>query len=162
MALMGSLGLVAVPGPEAAEVDLSGTAVTQRLQLALVDLRDGLIAYRRDHANFPGYLPGTPMRSLRGDITEKCFRDQLVGWSDDWGRTVPFYEARFPHGPYLVYGIPENPVNGLDTVHMLGDLEEFPAEPDGKTGWIYKPKTGEIRANSAGKVPRADIRYFDL
>lgn len=162
--LMGAIGLAAVPGRQAppVEVEVEGAAAAQRLQDTLIEFRDGLITYRRDHASFPGYQAGIPMRRLRGNISEQALRDQLEGWSDSWGNSMRTFDWRYPLGPYLPYGIPENPMNGLASVQMLADGDEFPPEPDGLSGWIYRPRTGELRANSAGWVPLGGARYFDL
>ena len=54
----------------------------------------------------------------------------------------------FKYGPYLSK-MPKNPINGLDTMLIIGDGAMIPA-PDGSTGFTYKPETQEIRPNVIG------------
>ena len=53
----------------------------------------------------------------------------------------------FPFGPYLVTGIPENPVNGKATVVEATTVP--PAAVVGDAGWLYDTETGRIWANTA-------------
>ena len=52
----------------------------------------------------------------------------------------------FPFGPYLVTGIPENPVNGKNTVVEATTVP--PAAVSGDAGWLYDTETGRIWANT--------------
>jgi len=59
-------------------------------------------------------------------------------------------------------GVPHNPVNGLATVRFLASNEPWPSQADDSTGWIYRPATGEIRANCAGNAFGSGPAYWDL
>jgi len=56
--------------------------------------------------------------------------------------------------------LPKNPFNELNTITVLGNDEEFPAEAPGGTGWIYKPAIPEARLNYPG-TDGDGIRYYD-
>jgi hypothetical protein len=56
--------------------------------------------------------------------------------------------------------MPVNPLNSLDTVQMLGDSDDFPANGDNSHGWIYKAATSEMRADSTGSNANGK-RYYD-
>jgi len=47
-------------------------------------------------------------------------------------------------------------------VRFLGVNEEWPAEPDELSGWLYRPSTGEVRANCRGFVHGTQRRLYDL
>jgi hypothetical protein len=55
----------------------------------------------------------------------------------------------FEHGPYL-RKMPENPVNGKNTVQVIANNEDFPVAGDDSHGWIYKPATLTFKADSPG------------
>jgi hypothetical protein len=46
--------------------------------------------------------------------------------------------------------MPTNPINGLAKIKFVADADELPAPDDATYGWIYKPKTQQIIANSTG------------
>jgi hypothetical protein len=46
--------------------------------------------------------------------------------------------------------MPTNPINGLAAVKFVADADDLPAPDDATYGWIYKPKTQQIVANSTG------------
>jgi len=46
--------------------------------------------------------------------------------------------------------VPRNPFNGLETLHIIGNAEGFPAEATGNYGWIYQPATRNIRLDRPG------------
>ena len=160
---MGTLGVMAVPQREPSGGPLEGAAVSYQAQDALTELRAAVIAYMQDHGVFPGYTPGRRLQQLLGGISMLDLRGQLRGWSDERGYSTYVWTPRYRYGPYLLYGMPTNPLNGLDTVMMIPDSVDFPSAPNGETGWIYKPENGEVRLNSSGFVPgHGGTRYFDL
>ncbi|MFH1718501.1 MAG: hypothetical protein ABIF19_14190, partial [Planctomycetota bacterium] len=67
--------------------------------------------------------------------------------------------ANFPRGPYMMK-LPVNPLNHKDTVQVLADGDSFPANADDSHGWIYKPTTGEVRADCTG-TDDGGMRYYD-
>lgn len=161
--VMGTLGVMAVPQGEQDAGVLQGSAVTRQVELGLQDFRDAIVDYRVDHGVFPGYTPGAPNLQLHGPISKYDLRAQLTAWTDVWGNSSYSWMPRYEYGPYLLYGMPENPRNGLASVRLIDDGEDFPADADGRTGWLYKPETGEVRLNALGEVPGAEgVRWFDL
>jgi len=58
--------------------------------------------------------------------------------------------------------IPENSFNGQRSVKVIGNLEEFPAEPVQTDiyGWVYKPATKTIKLNWDG-TDSTGVVYFD-
>jgi hypothetical protein len=55
----------------------------------------------------------------------------------------------YKFGPYLSK-MPSNPINGLSAIKFVADADDLPAPDDTTYGWIYKPKTQQIIANSTG------------
>ncbi len=62
-------------------------------------------------------------------------------------------------GGYLK-SMPENPFNGMNGLVAVNNSTAFPTEADGKSGWVYKPATKEIRVNWTGKDSEG-ILYFE-
>lgn len=56
--------------------------------------------------------------------------------------------------------IPKNPFNEYNGMKVYADSQSFPSEPDGTSGWMYKPATREIRLNWQG-VDSEGIQFFD-
>lgn len=56
--------------------------------------------------------------------------------------------SSFPYGPYLVNGVPANPITGVATV--TATATNPPTAPSGTGGWLYHAGTGMIWADSAG------------
>ena len=159
----GIVGLMAVPRmPTPAPVPLAGLARVHQVQDTLEELRDAVYSYRLEHGVFPGYGAIGPGRLARAGATEDRFQVQLEGWSDVAGNASRKWNKKLTLGPYLVWGIPKNPVNGLSSVRVLADNEPFPDYADNETGWIYQPSTGEVRANCGGAVPGFDVLLYDL
>jgi hypothetical protein len=52
------------------------------------------------------------------------------------------------YGPYL-RRIPENPVNGLNTIQIVPDGQAIP-EADDSHGWIYQASTLTFKADCTG------------
>jgi general secretion pathway protein G len=143
--ILGILAAVAIPQFS----DSSGEAKASSLQTNLAVLRNAIEYYK---ANHKGTYPGYPVGG--GTPTEALFIAQLTLASKDTGATNAVGTAGFPYGPYIRESIPGNPANSanLSTVKVLADSDTWPAGDD-STGWIYQPKTGKIRANSAGAAP---------
>ena len=160
-AIMGALGLMAVPRPEPRPERAGDLAAVQQLEHTLAGFRDARLARRGDHGCFPGYGPGGRGHRFHGETSAIHARAQLEGWSDVWGNSSRVWMRRYPFGPYLPDGIPANPLGGLDSLRMVADGEELPTDLDGTTGWIFAPRTGELRASSFGVLPGIAVRYHD-
>ena len=155
------LMVVAVPRSHSSLESAGAHGGAPELREALDELRAAIGAYHLDHGAWPGQalarkvLPGGDARSLLR------LEQQLMLNTDASGE--PSWQKDGVHllGPYLECGLPANPINDLSTVRFLDEGEPWPADPDGMTGWMYRPATGEIRANSTGLDPGGG-RYFDL
>jgi len=55
----------------------------------------------------------------------------------------------FKFGPYLS-AMPTNPLTNLNAILIVADTDAMPDPTNVDYGWIYKPLTGEIIANSTG------------
>jgi len=59
--------------------------------------------------------------------------------------------ASYPFGPYL-QKIPANPLTGVSKMLVIANGQPMPTTFQGTDyGWIYKPETQEIVANSSEK-----------
>lgn len=56
--------------------------------------------------------------------------------------------------------MPSNPFNKLDTIRIVADGAEFPADGTGEFGWIYRAGTQSIRLDWPG-TDREGVRYYD-
>ena len=126
------------------------------LQANLGVLRNSLELYKLQHnSKYPGYP------AAGGNPTEAEFIDQLTLASKADGSTAALGTAGFNLGPYLKERVPPNSHSGLSTVTILLDAAAFPVAGDDATGWVFKPATGQIRANSTGTAPSGDD-WFDF
>jgi hypothetical protein len=148
--VMGTVGLVGVPRRS----DAPSPEPARRLAHSLGMLRGAIAEYGEDHGDFPGY------DVTEGRLSAETFVRQLTERTGPLGRTRLAPWAPRQLGPYL-WDLPANPINRLATVRIVGDHEPFPA-PDGTTGWIYRPASGELRANAPGTLPGSDERLYDL
>ena len=149
--ILGILAAVAIPQFS----DSSEEARASSLQSNLAVMRNAIEFYRTGHrGKYPGYPSGG------GAPTATDAEKQLILASKADGSTADPGTAGYDYGPYVREQLPENPVNGLNTILVVGDAATFPAADD-STGWIYQPKTGKIRANSSAKAPSGKS-YYDF
>lgn len=146
-----------LPGPRRADALAERRYV--ELSLALAEIRAVLADFRADHGIYPGQG-----RDGHGDPA--LLSDQIARPTHSNGTVVVDNEMggrlERVRGPYRDGGVPANPINGLASVRFLRADEAWPAEGDGRTGWLYRPSTGEIRANLPGRALPAARRYLDL
>jgi hypothetical protein len=169
------LAVIAVPRLGDAHTDGASTRTAYELFSNLQKLRTAMGEYRLDHGVWPGASSVGPSLD-RSTAAARDLVRQLTACSDHAGAThaadaAPLPDAPdapydrsdrdHPFGPYLDGRLPANPIVGLASVRVLGDDEEWP-EPDEATGWIYRPATGEVRANCRGAVPTSTLRFYDL
>ena len=148
-----------IPEREMTPEEAAAARHVHAVEVALGELRAAVAEYRADHGAWPGIEPGEE-GSGRG--SEAWLQRHLTMASDLEGTVAPGLEERFPYGPYLAYGIPENPANGLSDVRVLAPGERLEDAADGSTGWIYDPISGAVRPNVPGETPEAGLRYLDL
>jgi len=146
-----------IPGPRRDAASAERRHVEVRLVLA--EIRAVLADFRADHGIWPG-------QGLDGRGDPALLSDQLVRPTGRHGAVLAPAEGggRIERvlGPYTAAGVPANPINGLTSVRFLRADEPWPSEADGLTGWIYRPATGEIRANLAGRAFPSAPRFLDL
>lgn len=73
---------------------------------------------------------------------------QLTGTTNAAGTTGT--GSSYPYGPYLVNGIPANPLTGIKTVTVTTSNPPTAATATG--GWLYNETTGGVWADSAGHL----------
>lgn len=151
--------VAAVPGTmslEDAEIERARTEA----RLAIDELRAAIEEYRIDHGMLPGHAPREGASLEPGDASEVWFERQLTMNSDLDGKTVPQDLPTHPFGPYL-WEIPQNPLNGLADVRVLSEGATLPSIADGTSGWIFDPRSGEIRLNASGELDEG-TRAYDI
>jgi general secretion pathway protein G len=150
--ILGILAAIAIPQFANSTRDAQLTSLQTNLNV----LRSAVEYYKFQHSSrYPGYPVGG------GSPDPAVFLAQLTLASKSDGSTAAVGTATFDLGPYLKEALPVNPVNGLATVKVLDDSTAFPTAADGATGWIFKPLTGKLRANSLGTTS-SGTAYFDF
>jgi prepilin-type N-terminal cleavage/methylation domain-containing protein len=150
--LLGILAAIVIPAIANSSTSAKQSALAVDLQL----LRRFVLIYKYQHLEVG---PGYPNGQSSGVPTEQAFVEQATLSSNNGGQTAPVSTPGFNRGPYLSK-IPVNPFNNKDSVQMLGNGEDFPANADDSHGWIYKAATSEIRADSA-ETDSGGKRYYD-
>jgi hypothetical protein len=129
------------------------------VRLVLSEIRAVLADFRADHGVWPG-------QGRNGVGDPGLLTDQLTQPTTRNGALLadaPATQKPEPVlGPYHHAGVPANPINGLRSVRFLRPDEPWPSEADGLTGWLYRPASGEIRANLPGSAFASAPRYLDL
>ncbi|KPL21709.1 MAG: hypothetical protein AMJ75_09460 [Phycisphaerae bacterium SM1_79] len=150
--LLGILAAIVIPAVGSSGASARQSVLAQNLKL----LRRFALIYKGQHLEVgPGYPNGDTTQAP----TEQAFVDQATTSSNANGQTAAVGTPGFNRGPYMA-NIPANPVNGKDTIQMLGDGDDFPADGDDTHGWIYKAATSQVRADSAG-TGNDGKRYYD-
>jgi prepilin-type N-terminal cleavage/methylation domain-containing protein len=150
--LLGILAAIVIPSVSQGAVSARRSALMHDVQL----LRRVILIYACQHLEVaPGYLNGDTSAAP----TEQAFVDQATLVSTDSGLTAARGTAGFNRGPYVLR-IPNNSLNNLVTIQVLGTGEDFPADGDDSHGWIYKATTGQIRPDSPG-TDSGGRRYYD-
>ena len=134
--------------------------------LETLDLLHAAIrAYRADHGAWPLARSEAGCGDACGEefcveLTTSTLVDGSVPNSATASSSRAHDGARF--GPYVESLDLVNPCNGLMGVEVLGPQESWPALPDETSGWIYRPATGELRANLAGIDAHSGRPYYEL
>jgi general secretion pathway protein G len=140
--ILGILATIVIPQFSNASVNAKENTLKDELRY----LRTQIVVYKAQHLDVP---PGYPNGDRNVAPTGADFIAQLTRPTDTYGVTAAAPSGVFKYGPYLSV-MPHNPLNNLQAVQVVGDNDAMPA-PTGVTyGWIYKPLTGEIIANSPG------------
>lgn len=107
-------------------------------------LRTQITVFASQHGDV---FPGFPGGNLSSTPTATDFITQLTSYSDAVCNTSANGSTTYCFGPYLSR-MPDNPLNSLSTVLIVSGTGVM--TPDGTTGWLYQPKTGQILPNLAG------------
>ena len=140
--IIGILATIVLPQFTSASV----TAKENTLKDELRYLRTQIVVYKAQHHDTP---PGYPGGDRLAAPTAADFIAQMSKPTDEYGATNATGTPTFRFGPYLS-AMPANPLTGLKAVRIVGDGEAMPTPTGVEFGWIYKPLTGEIIANSTG------------
>jgi prepilin-type N-terminal cleavage/methylation domain-containing protein len=150
--LLGILAAIVIPTIASSSTAAKQSALAVDLQL----LRRVVLVYKYQHLEVG---PGYPNGQATAAPTEQAFIDQATMASNNSGQTAAVGTAGFSRGPYMAK-IPVNPLNNKSSIQMLANGDNFPANGDDSYGWICKPATSEIRADSAGTNGNGK-RYYD-
>ena len=149
--LLGVLAGVVLPMVAGGAISARESALASDLQM----LRRYVLIYRTQHLEVaPGYPDGDTTQAP----TAQAFFDQMTMSSNASGQTAAVGTPGFERGPYLMK-MPVNPLNDLDTIQMLGDGDNFPANGDDSHAWIYKAATAEIRGDNTGANDDGKLYY---
>jgi prepilin-type N-terminal cleavage/methylation domain-containing protein len=135
VAILGILAAIALPTLQGHIQQARESAAKEDLRI----LRNAIALYATQHNDVP---PGYPDDDPSQDPLGITFVNRLVKTGD--------YISEMPKNPFNNNGIPR----------IILDAETFPTEATGEYGWIYKPKTKNIRLDWPGTDSKGD-RYFD-
>jgi len=124
-AIIGILAALVVPYLHNQAAEAKESAARDNLRILREAIRFYAVHHNDVAPGYPGNDPGVAP-------TEDTVRFQLV------------VQAKY------LRKIPNNPFNDLNTLHMIGNAEVFPAQGTGDHGWIYEAATGTIRLDWAG------------
>jgi general secretion pathway protein G len=140
--ILGILATIVVPQFSNASINAKENTLKDELRY----LRTQIVVYKAQHHDVP---PGYPNGDRTAAATGPDFIAQLTKPTDEDGATNTLNTPVFRFGPYLS-GMPSNPLNNLSALLIVGDTDPLPDPTSVDYGWIYKPLTGEIIANSTG------------
>lgn len=111
-------------------------------------LRTQIIVFKAQHHDVPA---GYPNGNAAGTPTWDLVQSQLTQYSNARCGTSVTANKDYPFGPYL-QKIPSNPLTGASKILVIPNGQAMPTTYQGADyGWIYKPQTQEIIANSSEK-----------
>jgi general secretion pathway protein G len=140
--ILGILATIVIPQFSNASINAKENTLKDELRY----LRTQIVVFKAQHHDIP---PGYPNGDRYAVPTGADFIAQLTKPTNEWGVTAAAASPVFKFGPYLS-AMPFNPLNNLQAVMIVEDADPMPAPTGTDYGWIYKPLTGEIIANSTG------------
>lgn len=126
--------------------DLQVQRATAELSWRLEELRAVVADYRARHGVHPG--------QGEGKVDAHWFESTYDATRERGGHAAPLLRT--------LAGVPANPVTGRADVRFLAVNEPWPEEADETSGWLYRPATGEVRANCRGWSHDMLRRLYDL
>jgi prepilin-type N-terminal cleavage/methylation domain-containing protein len=149
--VLGIMAAIVIPTVSSSTIPAKESSLASDLQL----LRRLVLIFKSQHLEVGlGYPNGNTTLAP----TEQDFIDQATMSSNTSCQTAPIGTPGFDRGTYL-QKIPVNPFNGLSTIQMLGNGEDFPVAADDSHGWIYKAATSDIRADNSGADDNGKAYY---
>ncbi len=140
--ILGILATIVIPQFSSASANARENTLKDELRY----LRTQIVVYKAQHHDV---APGYPNGDKNATPTAADFVAQLTKPTDDHGTVNTSNTPVYKFGPYLST-MPSNPLNTLSGVLIVLDTEAMPEPTNVDYGWIYKPLTGEIIANSTG------------
>ena len=120
-------------------------------------LRTQIAVFKAQHRDVP---PGYPNGNKLSTPTWNDFQDQMCKFTNEKCLTAATGSPSYPLGPYL-QKMPQNPITSVNVVMVIPNGTAMPKTYQGATyGWIYKPETQEIVANSNEKDANG-VPYID-
>lgn len=153
VAILGILAAIVMPEVQGYTEKAKENAAKDNLRI----LREAIGRYAGEHNDVsPGYLNGnTSSTPSTGFVSAQL----VYRATNTTGGLANFGTAGYPYGPYLLE-IPQNPLNGKQTVLVIGNTTDFPTNATNTYGWVYKPLTKEVRLDSTGTDNEGD-NYYD-
>ena len=140
--ILGILATIVIPQFSNASVNARENTLKDELRY----LRTQVVVYKAQHRDVP---PGYPGGDVTAAATQADFVAQMTKPTNEAGITNTSSTPVFKYGPYLS-AMPSNPLNKLNGIMIVADTDPLPDPTGIDYGWIYKPLTGEIIANSTG------------
>jgi general secretion pathway protein G len=140
--ILGILATVVIPQFSNASKEARENTLKDELRY----LRIQIAVFKAQHRDVS---PGYPNGDTTAAPSESSFLDQMTTYTSEDCKTSATGSTTYKFGPYLSK-MPTNPINGLAAVKFVADADDLPAPDDATYGWIYKPKTQQIVANSTG------------
>src|SRR5437773_9026980 len=128
---------------------MAGATQTSRenmLKDELRYLRSQIFLFKAQHQDM---APGYPGGNRAAVPTEADLVAQLTVYTNENCDTNASQSGAYRFGPYLS-AMPENPLNKSATILVTPTGSPLPAPAVDGHGWIYRPETQEIIANSIG------------
>ena len=151
--ILGILAALAIPQFSASTDDAKVATVQGNLAV----LRNAINLYYHQHNEvYPGELDEADgITVVTGKDAAEAFVAQLTTYTDATGKASAKQDAAYPYGPYLLAGIPVNPLSTQATITASAEAavtvtdDLGPLTAGGDTGWKASSKTGKIIANNA-------------
>ena len=150
--IIGIIATLAIPQ----FIDSTVDAQEARLLGDLAVMRNAINLYYHQHSStYPGAVKedGTGAATT-ADNDVAAFTNQLAQYTDADGKTSATLDrALYPFGPYLMTGLPDDPVavtgSDVDGVTVTSDAGVLTADGDPTTGWKYSKLSGSVIGNNA-------------
>lgn len=151
VAILGILAAIVLPEFQGHIQQAKEAAAKDNLRI----LREAIGRYAADHGVPPGYVNGI------FSSNHLVVNAQLLYCTNIAGDTIlqKTKSGTYIYGPYL-NGLPKNPFNNKDEFQLIDDTTDMPLSGSGAKGWIYKPKSKEIRIDYPG-VDSQNLNYYN-